>query len=138
MTNPGNKDLRLSPAGSNLIKHYESCLQPVGKNKFKAYRCPAGVLTIGWGHTNHHGRKFRAGDVWAQKECNDEFAKDMTIFENAIKRLVKVPLNQSQFDALVSFTYNIGEGAFSTSTLLRKLNAGDFEGAALEFPRWNK
>jgi lysozyme len=59
-------------------------------------------------------------------------------FEAGVKRLVKVPLAQGQFDALVSFSFNVGLGALGSSTLLRKLNAGDYRGAAAEFPRWNK
>jgi lysozyme len=76
--------------------------------------------------------------VWSQKECDDAFTADMQIFCAAVSSLVKVPLNQNQFDALVSFTYNCGSGALKGSTLLRKLNNGDYDGAAAEFPRWTK
>jgi lysozyme len=133
-----NDDLELSPAGANLIKHFEGLKEKIGPDRYQAYKCPAGVLTIGFGHTNHHGRKFKAGDVWSQVDCDMEFLTDMIGFEDAVKRLVKVPLEQHQFDALVSFAYNCGEGNLAKSTLLKKVNAGDFEGAALEFRKWNK
>jgi lysozyme len=132
-----NENLSLSPAGANLIKHFESCMKKVAGG-FAAYRCPANVLTIGWGHTNHHGRQFKAGDVWTQKQCDDEFLSDMVRFIKAVRRLVKVKLTQYQMDALISFTYNCGEGNLQKSTLLKKVNAGDFKGAAAEFPKWNK
>jgi lysozyme len=133
-----NDNLKLSPAGANLIKAFESCLRPIGGGRFTAYRDPVGVLTIGWGHTNHHGRQFKYGDVWTQAECDAEFLKDMARFEAAVKRLVKVPLRQSTFDALVSFSFNVGEGNLGKSTLLKRVNAGKFEEAADEFLRWNK
>ena len=133
-----NETLRLSPEGANLIKAFESCLRPVGNGRFAAYLDPIGVPTIGWGHTNHHGRQFKIGDLWTQKECDDEFAKDMSRFERAVRTQVTVPLKQHQFDALVSFAFNCGEGNLARSTLLRKVNAKDFAGAAKEFARWNK
>jgi len=133
-----NDTLRLSRAGQNLIKAFESCLRPVGGGRITAYLDPVDIPTIGWGHTNHHGRKFKMGDIWTQAECDEEFRSDMIRFEKAVKVLVKVPLRQWQFDALVSFSFNVGEGALGKSTLLRRVNAGDFEGAALEFQKWNK
>ena len=78
------------------------------------------------------------GSRWTQKECDDVFMEDMQGFEKAVRRLVKVELEPWQFDALVSFTYNCGEGNLQKSTLLRKVNAGDFRGAALEFHKWNR
>lgn len=130
--------LALSPAGAALIKAFEACMAADGDGRFKAYRCPADVLTIGWGHTNHTGRKFEAGAVWTQAECDEAFAQDMTAFEDIVHKLVKKPLSQHQFDALVAFAYNVGGGNLKSSTLLRKLNAGDYDGAALEFHRWNR
>ena len=132
-----NEDRTLTRAGANLIKHFESCLKKDGAH-FRAYRCPANVLTIGWGHTGHHGRRFDESSRWSQAECNEVFLEDMQGFERAVRRLVKVKLEPWQFDALVSFTYNCGEGALQKSTLLKKVNAGDFRGAALEFHKWNK
>ena len=132
-----NAHLKLSDAGANLIKHFEGCLEKSG-DRFRAYKCPANVLTIGFGHTAHHGRKFDASSRWTLQECHDAFLEDMGTFERAVRRLVKVPLAAYQYDALVSFCYNCGEGNLAKSTLLKKVNASDFEGAALEFHRWNK
>jgi len=132
-----NDHLKLTEKGAKLIQHFEGCLKP-HEGKFKAYKCPANVLTIGWGHTNHHGRQFDAATRWTAKECHQVFLEDMEGFERDVRKAVKVPLTDYQFDALVSFTYNCGSGALNKSTLLKKLNAGDFAGAAREFKKWNK
>ena len=133
-----NEDRKLTKAGGNLVKHFESCMKRQADDAFAAYKCPAGVLTIGWGHTGHHGRKFDASTRWTARECDEAFYEDMETFERAVRKHVRVPLTSWQFDALVSFTYNVGEGALAKSTLLKKVNAGDFKGAAAEFKRWNK
>jgi lysozyme len=128
--------MKISQNGLSLVKAFESCMKAIGGGKFKAYLDPVNVLTIGWGHTNHHDPKFDASTVWTQQECDEALTRDMAIFEEVVNRLVKVPLHQHQFDALVSFAYNLGEGNLSKSALLRKLNAGDYTGAAAEFPNW--
>jgi lysozyme len=127
----------LSPAGAALIKSFESCGRREG-DVFRPYVCPGGVLTIGWGHTNNHGRQFDRTARWTQVNCDEAFDEDMAFFEERVTRMTKVPLKQHQFDALVSFAYNVGVGNLRSSTLLRKLNAGDYDGAALEFHRWNR
>jgi lysozyme len=132
-----NEDRHLTSAGANLIKHFEGCLHPEGKN-FKPYACPAGVLTIGWGHTNHHGKKFDTATRWTLTQCDEAFLEDMEGFEKAVRRLVTTPLTDFQFDALTSFTYNVGEGALAKSTLLKCVNAKEFEQAAKEFNKWVK
>lgn len=129
---------QIGSAGLRLIKEFEGCLKSIGGGKFVPYICPAGVLTIGWGHTNAHGRQFTQDDIWSQRDCDKALAEDLSGFERAVEKLVKVKLNQNQFDALVSFAYNCGEGALAKSTLLRKLNAGDYDGAAREFGKWTK
>ncbi len=133
-----NDALKLSKRGADLIKAFESCERRTPDGRFRAYRCPAGVLTIGWGHTNAQGRNFGEDAVWSQAECDDAFLEDMEHYARAVRRLVKRPLEQHQFDALLSFTYNCGERNLAASTLLKKLNGGDADGAALEFHRWNK
>lgn len=128
--------MKISEAGLDLVRAFEGCHVAIGGGKFRSYLDPVNVLTIGYGHTNHHEPKINSSTVWTQQECNEALARDISIFEEAVGRLVKVPLSQNQFDALVSFTYNLGEGNLSKSSLLRKLNAGDYHGAALEFLSW--
>lgn len=117
--------MNLSPNGKKLIKNFEGC-------RLKAYKCPADVWTIGYGHTN----KVRPDDVITQQEADHLFDIDIIIHCNNVEKLVKVPLKQNQFDALVSLEYNIGYSAFKNSTLLRKLNTKDYAGAAAQFNRW--
>lgn len=130
-----NEGLHMSERGLALVKSFESCLKraPGG---FTTYICPAGKLTIGWGHTNAAGRKFKAGDIWTQGECDAALAEDMRAAERDVRRLVKVDLTQGQFDALVSFDFNCGPTNLQRSTLLRKVNRKDFDGAAAEFGKW--
>jgi lysozyme len=101
----------------------------------RPYRCSAGKNTQGWGHVLLPGENF---GVMTYAEAIALKQKDIAKFEKAVARLVKVPLQQHQFDALVALAFNIGEGALGTSTLLKKLNAGDYAGAAEQFLVWNK
>jgi lysozyme len=132
-----NEGLSTSTAGRKLVESFESCLKRLGRF-FTTYHCPADVLTIGWGHTNTNGRKFKDGDAWTQGECDAALREDLAVAECAVKRRVKVELTQPQFDALSSFVMNCGEGNFARSTLLRKINAKDFDQAAEEFAPWNR
>ena len=102
----------------------------------KAYVCPAGVWTIGYGTTQWMGRNVLPGDYMTEGEASKLLSERLKIFEYGINHLVKVPLTQGQFDALVSFSYNLGLGALEESTLLKLLNKGDYSGALNEFPRW--
>lgn len=119
--------MHISKAGLDLIKQFEGLY-------LQAYRCPAGVPTIGYGHT----AGVAMGQTITQQHADDYLRRDVRQFERAVARLVTVPLTQGQFDALVSFAFNLGEGALAQSTLLRLLNAGDYAGAAAQFDRWNK
>ncbi|AFZ34651.1 glycoside hydrolase family 24 [Stanieria cyanosphaera PCC 7437] len=115
-------DLTTSKAGINFIKLWEGL-------RLKAYRCPAGKWTIGYGTT----KGVKAGQEITQREAESLLRNDLVVFEDATRNLVKVQLSQNQFDALVSFVYNVGEGAFAKSTLLQVLNEGKFTEAANNF-----
>ena len=112
---------------AELIKSFEGL-------ELVAYLCPADIWTIGYGHTGN----VKEGDSITKAEAEALLDKDLQTFRNGVKRLVKVPLNENQFGALVSFAYNIGLGSLQSSTLLKMLNAGDYTGAADQFLRWNK
>ncbi|HCR2108635.1 TPA: lysozyme [Enterobacter asburiae] len=124
--------MQTSDKGIALIKQFEGC-------KLTAYQDSVGVWTIGYGWTQPvDGKPIRAGMTIKQETAERLLKTGLVSYESDVSRLVKVGLNQGQFDALVSFTYNLGARSLSTSTLLRKLNAGDYAGAADEFLRWNK
>jgi lysozyme len=131
--NPANANLHISDAGLALIKKYEGWYP-------KAYQDPVGVWTIGWGTTNMgpNGQVVWPGRQITKEEGTAFLAKDMEYFEEKVKALVTVPLTQHQFDALVSFTYNAGEGNLKKSTLLKLLNRGNYEGALAQFANWNR
>lgn len=124
--------MQTSEKGMALIKQFEGC-------KLTAYQDSVGVWTIGYGWTQPvDGKPIRAGMTIKQETAERLLKTGLVSYESDVSRLVKVSLTQGQFDALVSFTYNLGARSLSTSTLLRKLNAGDYAGAADEFLRWNK
>ncbi|GCP61500.1 muraminidase [Escherichia coli] len=124
--------MQTSDKGIALIKQFEGC-------KLTAYQDSVGVWTIGYGWTKPvDGKPIRAGMTIKQETAERLLKTGLVSYENDVSRLVKVDLTQGQFDALVSFTYNLGARSLSTSTLLRKLNGGDYAGAADEFLRWNK
>lgn len=120
--------MKTSMKGRDLIRKFEG-------EKLKAYQCSAGVWTIGVGHT---GPDVKPGMVITLDRSDELLRSDLARFESAVSRLVKVALSQCQFDALVSFAFNVGEGALGKSTLLRMVNAGDMAGAASEFSKWNR
>lgn len=124
--------MQTSDKGIALIKEFEGC-------KLTAYQDSVGVWTIGYGWTQPvDGKPIRAGMTIKQETAERLLKTGLVSYESDVSRLVKVGLTQGQFDAMVSFTYNLGARSLSTSTLLRKLNAGDYAGAADEFLRWNK
>ena len=102
-------------------------------SRHKAYLDTKGIPTIGVGHT----LGVKMGDEWDNQRIFDAFKIDVQIAEDPINNLVKVPLNQNQFDALVSFIFNVGVGAFTRSTLLKVLNLGNYKEAANQFDRWH-
>ena len=120
--------MNISEKGKSLIKKYEGC-------RLTAYRCPAGILTIGYGHT---GSDVHIGQKITQEQADKLFNTDVLIHCNNVEKLVKVPLTQNQFDALVSFEYNIGYGQFSKSTMLSLLNRKLYKEASLQFARWTR
>ena len=124
--------MQTSDKGIALLKEFEGC-------KLTAYQDSVGVWTIGYGWTQPvDGKPIRAGMTIKQETAERLLKTGLVSYESDVSRLVKVGMTQGQFDALVSFTYNLGPRSLSTSTLLRKLNAGDYAGAADEFLRWNK
>lgn len=126
--------MKISENGLNLIKQFEGFSS-------KPYLCPSQKATIGWGSTYYpDGKKVTLQD----KEITEEKAFEILEFiankdfGSNINKVVKVPLNQNQFDALVSFAYNIGNGNFNSSTLLRWLNQGNYKEASMQLLRWDK
>ncbi|MBN8968931.1 MAG: lysozyme [Rhizobiales bacterium] len=136
---PAARDaLRMSQAGLDLVKAFESCMAAI-KSKpgfFKPYRDSAGVLTIGWGHTNHHLPRFDGNSVWSRDDCDLALAGDMGTFERWVTDHAKVDLAQHEFDALVSWSFNTGGPA--TATLWKKLNAGNKAAVPAELTKWNR
>jgi len=118
--------------GLDLIKECEGL-------RTEAYICPAGVLTIGYGHTGTvDGKKIQLGMKITKEKAEELLKKDLAGFEKGVSACVRVPLTQNQFDALVSFSYNLGVGSLQSSTLLKLLNEGKYEKAAEQFPLWVK
>ena len=123
----GDDEMETSENGIELIKEFEG-------RRLVAYQDSVGVWTIGYGHTK---------DVWEdrliiKKTADRLLAEDLAEFEKYVDNLVEVPLTQNQFDALVAWTFNLGPTNLSESTLLKKLNAGDYDAVPFEMKRWNK
>ena len=119
--------MNTSQNGIDLIKHFEGC-------ELKAYKCPAGVWTIGYGHI----KGVQEGDVITEQQADEMLVEELHEYENYVNTLVNVPLNQNQYDALVSWVYNLGGGNLKSSTLLKVLNSGDYAGVPAQIMRWNK
>ena len=119
--------MKTSQAGIDLIKQFEGLY-------LKAYLCPANVLTVGYGHTGD----VQPGECVTEPEAEMLLIGDLEDAEEAVERYVNIDLEQHEFDALVSFTFNCGSGALKSSTLLKLLNAGNRTAAAAQFLRWDK
>lgn len=117
--------MRTSEKGYTLIKQFEGL-------QLEAYRCPAGVWTIGYGTTKNVKPGMKCDIIQATQWLHD----DVAVAESAVNKLLQHDVKQCQFDALVSFVYNCGEGNFKDSTLLRRVNEGRMEDATKEFERW--
>lgn len=120
--------MKLSKEGLEELQSSESC-------KLKAYLCPAGVWTIGWGQT---GKDIVEGLTWTQEKADATRDATVAAREKAVTKALKRAATQAQFDAMMSLTYNIGVYAFQTSTVLRQHNAGNFRDAGAAFLMWNK
>lgn len=116
---------QLSAKGAEFIKQFEGL-------RLTAYNDGTGVMTIGYGHTGN----VTPGETITQAQADSYFSGDVKWAVDTVNASVKVELQQNQFDALVSFTYNVGEGAFKSSTLLKKLNSGDYKSVPSELNRW--
>jgi lysozyme len=119
--------MQISPVGLNLIKESEGL-------RLQVYGDAVGLPTIGYGHLLKPGEHFSAGIT--ESQADELLNADVEVAAAVVNSYVKVPLNQNQFDALVDFVFNLGSANFRKSTLLKKLNAKDFVGAAGEFGRW--
>ena len=119
--------MKISQEGIALIKKFEGC-------ELTAYQCSAGVWTIGYGHT----KGIEEGMEITQQEAEDMLVEELHEYENYINDNVTAPLSQNQFDAMVSWVYNLGPANLKASTLLKVLNAGDYDGVPTQIKRWNK
>lgn len=123
--------MKISERGLNLIKRYEGL-------RLRPYKCPAGLWTVGYGHVIGDGRTLpeSARRPYTKEEVDSLLQKDVARFERGVLRLCPVSLTQGQFDALVSFSFNLGLGNLQRSTLRMKTNRGETDRAAKEFLKW--
>lgn len=118
-------------AAINIIKRYEGL-------RLEAYKCPAGVWTVGYGSTQLNGKPVKQGDKLTLQQAEELLKKEADNFRIRIAPFIKVSVNENQLSALISLAFNIGVTAFKNSTLLRKLNGKDYFGAADQFLVWTK
>ena len=119
--------MNISKEGLSLIKKFEGC-------KLEAYRCAADVPTIAWGRT----KDVKMGDTCNQEQADKWLEEEIVEYEDHVHKAVEMPLSQHQFDALVSWTYNLGPSNLNSSTMLKVLNQGDYEDVPAQIKRWNK
>jgi lysozyme len=125
--------MKINNAGIQLIKSFEGCF-------LNAYLCPAKVWTIGYGNTKYqNGTAVKQGDKITQQQAETLLSDILAEFSKGVSKLIKVELSDNQFSALVSFAFNLGSGALSKSTLLKKVNANPHDTSInAEFLKWNK
>ena len=130
--------MKISDNGLAVVKAFEGCLKPVPgmAGHFRQYICPAGVPTIGWGHTNHHPPRFDAGTVWSQAKCDEVLRGDMGRFERHVEKHAPEVTIQHRFDALVSWSYNTGGPP--SSAVWTYARRGDVAATRARLARWNK
>ena len=119
--------MKLGERGTEILKYFEGC-------KLTAYQDSVGVWTIGYGHT----KGVYDGMTITQDQAEQMLLSELEEYEGYIENMVTVPLTQNQFDALVVWVYNLGPTNFKNSTLLKELNAGNYNAAGQEITRWNK
>ena len=119
--------MNISQEGLGLIKKFEGC-------ELEAYRCAANVLTIGYGSI----KGVKEGDTITQEEADSLLLHEMDEYEGYINDMVNADLKQNQFDAMVSWVFNLGPSNLQASTLLKVLNSKDYEGVPSQIKRWNK
>lgn len=128
-----------SPACTALVQQFEGCAKKQADGSFAAYPDPGtggDPWTIGWGTT---GADVKPGVIWTQQQCDARLASDLSAFAAKVAGVIgAASTTQHQFDAMVSFAYNVGVTNLANSTLLRLHKAGDFAGAQAQFARWNK
>ena len=119
--------MKTSMEGLALIKKFEGC-------ELEAYQCSAGVWTIGYGHT----KDVEEGDTISKDQAEEMLVEELHEYENYVNEYVNVALSQNQFDALVSWVYNLGPANLKASTMLKVLNSGKYEDVPAQIKRWNK
>jgi lysozyme len=126
--------MHLSDEGLRLIKSFEGYHKRLQNGDCAAYLCPANVPTIGYGCTEG----VKLGMVWTAEKAESEFRRELSKFEDGVNRLVTAEINQNQFDALVSFAYNVGVGGFQGSSVLKRVNSRQFDKVPAALALWNK
>lgn len=131
--------MKTSKAGIDLIARFEGCHKKVG-NMYVPYRCPAGLWTVGFGTLIGNGKTLpKEWDrAFTLAECKEMLAQELRSKERGVTKLISYPLKQCEFDALVSFAYNLGLGCLQRSQIRQKINRGDFIGASRSLLKYNK
>ena len=127
MMEHGVNNMEISQEGISLIKKFEGC-------RYESYKCAAGVWTIGWGST----KGVSEGMVITHDRAEALLIEDLAVYEEEVNKAVTVDIDQCMFDALVSWTFNLGGANLNASTMLKVLNAKDFENVPEQIKRWNK